>query len=116
MTEQQDPAQGPASDVTEAGPRYPGAPRRGISGLAVASLVLGILGILLIPAFGFGAVFGFPAIILGHVAGWKLRRAAEAGAGAALAGLILGYLAVAAGVLFWVSLYTSCYGANAGKC
>ena len=98
-----------------AGIPVPGATRQ-ITGLAIASMVLGVAGILLTPVFGFGAVFGLPAIILGHVARWKLRRTAKAGAGAALAGLVLGYLAVTAGVFIWVALGISCYGANAGKC
>ena len=58
-------------------------------GSASASLVLGILGMFLfIPAI--------PAIICGHVARSKIKRAPDiySGKGMALAGLILGYLAV----------------------
>lgn len=58
-------------------------------GSASASLVLGILGIfLLIPAI--------PAIICGHVARSKIRKQPDllSGKGMALAGLIMGYVAI----------------------
>jgi hypothetical protein len=57
--------------------------RPGTNGLAIASLVLGIVG-------GSGL-----AIIFGHVARSQIRRTGQDGAGMALAGLILGYIALA---------------------
>jgi hypothetical protein len=66
-------------------PGYYPAPRP-TSGLAVASLVCGILGISL------------PAAILGHVARTRIRETGEGGDGLAIAGLVLGYL----GIAFWM--------------
>jgi hypothetical protein len=66
-----------------------------INGLAVASLVMGLVGFIL---FGLG---GLLAIIFGHIARGQIRRSPDrqAGSGLALAGLILGYLQVIGGVL-----------------
>jgi len=61
------------------------------AGIAVASLVLGILGLVLIGPLG-----AIPAVICGHVAKSKIKRNPEylAGDGLALAGLILGYVQI----------------------
>lgn len=60
-------------------------PRR-TNTLAVVALILGLIG-------------GFLAIPFGHIARSQIRRTGEEGAGMALAGLILGYLWVAALVI-----------------
>lgn len=65
------------------------AERQRRSSLAVASLVLGILGsVLFVPSI--------PAVILGHIARAKIRETSEVieGYGMALAGLILGYVVI----------------------
>ena len=60
----------------------------GASGLAIASLVLGIVWI-----YGVGSLL---AIIFGHVARGQIRRRERiGGSGMALAGLILGYIGLA---------------------
>lgn len=59
------------------------------SGLAIASLVLGILGLC------GGLILGIPAVICGHLAKNKIKVSGEKGAGMALAGLILGYCSIA---------------------
>lgn len=74
-------------------PNVPGpAPR---TGLATSSLVLGILGILCL-----GPLTGIPAIITGHMAYHRSRRApaVHGGGGIALAGLILGYVSFIVGI------------------
>ena len=65
------------------------------SGLAIASLVLGLL-------FCLGPLTGIPAVICGHLARSRIRSAAGqiGGAGMALAGLILGYV----GIALWLLL------------
>jgi len=64
------------------------------SGLAVTSLVLGLL------AFIFWILTAIPAIICGHLARSKIRKSGGAydGAGVALAGLILGYVFLVMGL------------------
>lgn len=63
-------------------------PIRQTSGLAVASLVSGILGWTILPWLG-----SIVAIVTGHIARGEVRRAPDRleGSGLALAGLILGY-------------------------
>lgn len=65
-------------------------------GLATASLVCGILGL---TCCGFFAAV--PAVICGHLAFTKIRESAGAygGDGLAKAGLIMGYIGIAIGVL-----------------
>jgi len=60
-------------------------------GLAITSLVLGILGFVCCGFFS-----GIPAIICGHMAHGKIHRHPRRyeGSGLALAGLILGYLSI----------------------
>lgn len=60
-------------------------------GMAVASLILGILSI--VPL---GLIAGLPAIILGHLAYRRSRRAPEqfAGGGMAVAGFVMGYVSI----------------------
>jgi type II secretory pathway pseudopilin PulG len=70
------------------------------SGMAIASLVCGILGFV---TFGLGSI---PAIITGHMARSRINKSAGAlgGNGFALAGLILGYLCL---VLTFVAILAS---------
>ncbi len=59
-------------------------------GTAIASLVLGILGMI------FGPLCSIPAVVCGHIAKSKIKRTGEQldGGGLALAGLILGYIQI----------------------
>ena len=61
------------------------------AGIAITSLVLGILGLICIGPFA-----AIPAVICGHIAKSKIKAAAGAlqGEGLALAGLILGYVSI----------------------
>jgi hypothetical protein len=81
-------APAPASAVVAAAsPATTAVPQ--VSGLAIASLVLGILGLL--PLFGIGSLM---AVIFGHVALSIIHRSngTRTGGGMAVAGLVLGYL------------------------
>lgn len=57
---------------------------RPIDGLAITSFVLALLG------------FNLLAVIFGHVALARIRRTHAGGAGFAIAGLVIGYLTIAA--------------------
>jgi hypothetical protein len=80
-------------------PPYGGVPMyyppatAGTSGLAIASMVCGILGYL---TCYFVGILGIPAVICGHMALARIRDSAVpiAGRGMAIAGLILGYLGI----------------------
>jgi hypothetical protein len=61
------------------------------SGLAISSLILGILGIVLC----LGPLTGIPAVICGHLAQARIRRSGGTSGGMVIAGLITGYISIA---------------------
>jgi uncharacterized membrane protein len=65
------------------------------NGLAVASLILGILG------FVTCGVTSVLAVILGHVALSQIKRSGEQGHGMAMAGVILGWILTGLWLLYW---------------
>jgi hypothetical protein len=69
-------------------------PNPGTNGLAIASLVLGILGLC-----GVGSLL---AVIFGHMARSQVRTSGQSGNGLAVAGLVLGYVGLAGVVLFFI--------------
>jgi uncharacterized protein DUF4190 len=80
----------------------PYTPTAPTNSLAVVALVSGILSWVVCPI-----VAAIVAVITGHVARSQIRRTGEGGGGLALAGLILGYVHLAAFVavtLIWVLL------------
>jgi hypothetical protein len=81
------------------------------SGWAVASLVLGIIGLL-----GGWCAFGIPcllAVILGHIGYHETSRGLKSGKGLAVAGLVMGYLCVVPGVLLTLWVFgAGAYGAS----
>ena len=91
----------------------PGAPPVGTTsptppadGLAITALVCGILGFVCYPL---GFVFGLVAVICGHTSRKNLvaRTGSTNGGGLSLAGIILGYIGIAVGLLFGVIMIVS---------
>lgn len=81
-------------------PPAPAWESSGTEGMAIASLILGIFGLVCA-----GLLAAVPAVVLGHLARGRIRRTWQGGAGMALAGLILGYVTIginAVVFLFWV--------------
>jgi competence protein ComGC len=62
------------------------------SGMAITSMILGILGVVL-AIMCVGVLFAIPAVILGHIAASKINRSGGAliGKGFAIAGFVTGY-------------------------
>ena len=71
------------------------------SGLAIASMVLGIMSLLC-----FGALLGIPAVIMGHIARGKVAQSGGTigGGGKAMAGLVCGYTAIGGTVVYLLLL------------
>ncbi|MBC7783658.1 MAG: DUF4339 domain-containing protein [Burkholderiales bacterium] len=65
----------------------------GANGMAIASLVLGIIAMMTWCAWCIGFVPAVLAIVFGHIARGQIRRGQGNGDGMALAGLIMGYIA-----------------------
>lgn len=84
------------------------------NGMAVASLVLGILGLVLWLVFGW--VLSIVAVILGHVAKSQIdqSRGAQGGRGMAIAGLVMGWIGVAFAVIFIVLIVAGTASYNFG--
>jgi len=81
------PACQPAAPTAEV------SPAARINGLAIASLACGLA------QFMFGPLAAIPAIVFGHVARQQIKLTGEQGAGLALAGLVLGWVAVILGIV-----------------
>jgi hypothetical protein len=74
---------------------YPPYPRsRGTNGLAVASMVVGILWI-----YWIGSIV---ALVLGYIARRQIRQSGEGGDGMAVAGIVLGWVGIGTLILFLV--------------
>jgi hypothetical protein len=87
-------------------------PRR-TSGMAVASMVLGIVG-LATGCCSFG-IFSIVAVVLGHVALKETRTNTVKGHGMAVAGLVMGYILAGPSVLVSVLwIFGSLFGGLAG--
>jgi hypothetical protein len=86
---------------------YAMPPQVKTNGMAVAAMVLGIVGVLLCWCYGGGALPGLIGAILGHVSMKQIKERGEEGRGFALTGIITGWASVALaliGVLFFVVL------------
>jgi hypothetical protein len=69
------------------------------NGLAVASMVVSICGLVLVACYGAGGLLGLIGAVLGHVAQRQIRERGEGGRGMALAGIICGWIALGLGVI-----------------
>ncbi|HJQ04179.1 MAG TPA: DUF4190 domain-containing protein [Nocardioides sp.] len=97
---QYEPPQGPPYGSSPyGGPPLYQAPRA-TNGLAIASMVVSLVavgGALLM--CGVGGIFGIAGAIMGHVARGQIRRDNAEGDGFALAGIIVGWVTFAVGLL-----------------
>ena len=80
-------------------PVYAVQPAPASNGLATASMVLGIIAVVLFWSFGFSALIGIVAVVLGAVGVSKSSSLPNrAGRGQAIAGIITGGLGIVAGI------------------
>ncbi|GAA1769743.1 hypothetical protein GCM10009795_014860 [Nocardioides hankookensis] len=86
-------------------PAYGGVPPKR-SGMAVASLVLGILAVL--PCFWGCFIFGILGVVFGVLGKKDIRESqgGKTGEGLARWGLILGIVGIAFGVVYWILVAT----------
>ncbi len=90
---------------------YPPTLRPPVSGAAIASMILGILSIVL---FCMGPLFGIPALICGHVALAHLKNYPQiSGKGMAIAGTVMGYVSI--GVMAFYLLLGTFFVSEAEK-
>ncbi len=98
---------GPASRPLSRGrPVPPAGPEGTTNGMAVASLVCGILGLVLFWACFVGLVISIVAVVLGVVGRSKAKQLpGESGSGVALAGMITGVVGTLVGIVMVVLLF-----------
>ncbi|PRH80738.1 hypothetical protein C6N75_02605 [Streptomyces solincola] len=89
------------------GPGYPGYPGYGAwgsggqsNGMGITAMVLGIVAVVMFCAWGLGVLLGILALIFGIIGRNKAKRGEANNGGMALAGVILGSVAIAAGAAF----------------
>jgi hypothetical protein len=81
-------------------PTYvPVMPQQRTNGMAIGSMVVSIVGLTLVVCYGGGGLLGVVGAILGHVARRQIRTNKESGDGMALAGIIIGWISLALGVI-----------------
>ncbi|WP_018653056.1 DUF4190 domain-containing protein [Actinomadura flavalba] len=85
---------------------YGAAGGRGTNPLAIGSLVAGVVGL-----FTCG-IISIVAVVLGHLGLGQINKSGQGGRGMAIAGLILGYLALIGWVIWWIIVLVS--GARSG--
>lgn len=69
------------------------------NGMAIAAMVVSLVGILGLCGYGLGGYIGVVGAVLGHIAKRQIRERGESGDGMALAGIILGWIATAIAVI-----------------
>ncbi len=77
-----------------------GAGASGSNGMAIGALVTGILSLPLLLLFGFGALLGVVAVILGIIALRRAGRYGGQGRGQAIGGIVTGAISVVLGIVF----------------
>ena len=103
------------------GPGYGNSPGRPAqrNGWGTAALVLGILGVLTCWTLVGGILLGLLAVVFGFLGRGRARRGEASNGGSALAGLILGVIAIAASaslIAFYLSIANSKEGQQLQDC
>jgi hypothetical protein len=81
------------------GQPYPGMPKAGTNGFAIASMVLGIVWI-----YGVGSIL---ALVFGYIARSQIKRNPQGGDGMAIAGIVLGWVGLVGIVVFFIVIATA---------
>jgi hypothetical protein len=85
----------------------PFAPR---NGLGIAALIAAIVGLLLCWSVVGGVIVGIVAAVMGFIARGRVKRGEADNGGIALAGVVLGFLSIVAGLAFiaiWIFFWLS---------
>ncbi len=98
---------------------YPPAPMGPRNGLGIASLVLAIIALLSVWSVFGGIILGLAALIIGLVARGRVKRGEATNGGVAIAGVVLGALAVIVGLAFlaiWMTFWKDIGGDDYMSC
>ena len=94
----------------------PVAPR---NGLGIASLVIAIIGLVTCASVVLGVILGIVAVVIGFAARGRVKRGEANNGGVAVAGIVLGFVAIVASLAFvaiWVSVFREVGGQDYVDC
>jgi hypothetical protein len=98
---------------------YPPPPAAPKNGMGTAALILAIIGLVLCWSIAGGVILGLCAIIIGFVARGRVKRHEATNGGVATAGIVLGAIAVIAGLVFipiYIGLFDKVGGGDYVDC
>lgn len=86
-------------------PAFPAYPAKSKpNGMALTSMILGILGVTVGLCLLFFPVMPILAVVFGHVALGQIRKTGAPGRGYAIAGLVTGYVGIALAILWLIGM------------
>jgi hypothetical protein len=98
---------------------YPPPPLVRRNGLGITSLVLAIIALISVWSVAGGIILGIAAVVIGFVAWGRVKRGQANNGGVAIAGIVLGALAVIVGLAFiaiWMAVWRDVGGGDYIDC
>jgi hypothetical protein len=89
------------------------------NGLGVAALVIAIIGLVFCWSVVGGVILGICAVIIGFVARSRVKRGEATNGGVAIAGIVLGFLAIIVSLIFipiWIGVFDEVGGTDYVDC
>lgn len=89
------------------------------NGLGIAALVVAIIGLVFCWTVVGGVILGVGAVILGFVARGRVKRGQATNGGVAIAGIVLGFLAIIVSLVFipiWIGVFGEVGGTDYVDC
>jgi len=117
----------PAGQYPPAGPPPTQQPYSGFTpppvgpknGLGIASLIIAIVGLLFVWTVAGGLILGIVAVVIGLAARGRVKRGEADNGGVAIAGIVLGLLAIVVSLIFipiWLSVWNTVGGDDYFEC
>jgi hypothetical protein len=103
-------------------PPYAGYPPPQIgprNGLGIAALVLAIIGLVFCWTVAGGVILGVIAVVIGFVAWGRVKSGQATNGGVAIAGIVLGFLAIIVSLIFipiWIGVFDEVGGTDYVDC
>ena len=89
------------------------------NGLGITALVLAIIGLVFCWSVAGGIILGLCAIIIGFVGRGRVKRGEATNGGVAIAGIVLGFLAIIVSLIFipiWIGVFNEVGGTDYVDC
>jgi hypothetical protein len=89
------------------------------NGLGITALVLAIIGLMFCWSVAGGIILGLCAIIIGFVGRGRVKRGEATNGGVAIAGIVLGFLAIIVSLIFipiWIGVFDNLGGTDYVDC